>query len=462
MMPEPAGERTQDVEDVMALEADAEVGRGADDVGRYDAGRVAGCEAGSTNRRVRGEVVKLDRKFPLVEIAGSGRVRCEHATELVKGSSERAVIGDIVEVSLPKGHTVGVIERILPRRTSFIRRDPQEREMPQVLASNFDQVLIVQPINKLNLKRLERELVLAHETGADVAVLLTKADLLNDDGDAGAGIRESDAVGAGSDGGAEYPGGAEGYGEAETAGEAESGECASDRNAMISEVRDQVQSLAGQSVEVLAMSRDDDASINRVRRLMSGKTTILIGKSGVGKSTLVNVLLGEDARATGDIRARDGKGRHTTVSREIIALPNCRGVSQDGDPRVGEDGHPESGEGVQTGSYEVGCHGSGEAQSTDQPCTVFPGGRIVDMPGVRGLGLWDAQDGIETAFSDIEEMAVRCRFRDCRHGAEPGCAVREAIESGSLSESRLASYLSLKDELSRNNERRRRSSWKNK
>lgn len=319
-------------------------------------------------RLLSGEVVKLDRKFPLVELDDGNRVRCEHSAELKKRGKLRAVIGDVVEVAIPDGHDVGIIEAIRPRTTQFVRKDPTERALPQVLAANFDRVVVVQPIDRLNMKRLERELVLAHETGAEVAVVLTKADLL-------------DAV------------------------------------AVVEAVR-KVADLAGDSVQVLAASKADAASVARVRGLVpSGTTSVLIGRSGAGKSTLVNLLLGEEARATSEVRARDGKGRHKTVSREVMQLPVVDGEG---------------------------------------------GGRIVDMPGVRGLGLWDAEEGIGAAFSDIEELAQGCRFRDCRHGGEPGCAVLAAVEEGALSRSRLESYLALQDELAKTARRREQSSWKNK
>lgn len=319
-----------------------------------------------------GEVTKLDRSFPLVTLEDGRRIRCEHATTLKKHGTERAVIGDIVEVELPEGHNVGVIARIHPRTTTFVRKDPTERMLPQVLAANFDDVLVVQPASSLNLKRLERELVLAHETGAHVAVVLTKADLLEE------GPRAEDAI-------------------------------------------QRVRELAGADTPVLVMSKDDDASIEQVRDLIGQGTAVLIGRSGVGKSTLVNILLGEQARATSEVRSSDGKGRHKTVSREIVQLP----------------------------------------RPADAPAAA-QAGRVIDMPGVRGLGLWDADDGIAGAFADIEALAAECRFRDCRHDSEPGCAVQAAVACGQLPASRLESYRSLQQELAKNNRRRQQSSWKNK
>jgi len=289
-----------------------------------------------------GVVVKLDRGFPLVRLGDGRELRCEHATSLVKGSDQRAVVGDAVRISLPDGHDKGIIEETLPRRTSFVRKDPTERALPQTLAANFDLVIIAQPIEDINTRRLERELVLAHETGAEVLVVLTKADLM--------------------------------------ASPAE-----------VEEVRSHIDGFVGND-ELLAISDRDEASVQRLAQIIAegDKTAVLIGKS-----SLVNMLVGSDIQKTTAVRG-DGKGRHTTVSREIIYLPT--------------------------------------------------GGRIIDMPGVRGLGLWDADEGIGAAFSDIEEIAASCRFRDCTHTNEPGCAVRAAVESGDLAAERLESYVRLREE----------------
>lgn len=294
-----------------------------------------------------GVVVKLDRGFPLVRLADDRELRCEHATSLVKGSDQRAVVGDNVRISLPDGHDKGIIEETLPRRTSFVRKDPTERALPQTLAANFDLVIVAQPIEDINTRRLERELVLAHETGAEVMVVLTKADLM-------ASPEEVEAVRARIDG------------------------------------------FVGND-ELLAISDRDEASVQRLAGIIADgdKTAVLIGRSGVGKSSLVNMLVGSEVQKTTEVRG-DGKGRHTTASREIIDLPH--------------------------------------------------GGRIIDMPGVRGLGLWDADEGIGAAFSDIEELAASCRFRDCTHTSEPGCAVRAAVEAGELAPSRLESYVRLREE----------------
>ncbi len=310
----------------------------------------------------RGQVVKLDRGFPLVRLDGDGsEVRCEHATALVKGEKVRAVIGDFVEVAYPEGHDKAIIERILPREREFIRKDPTERTLPQVLAANFDRVIVAQPLAEVNVRRLERELVLAYETGAAVTVVLTKADL-------------------------------------------------AESEQQVERVRERVCALVGPEVETLVVSALDAASVEAVRALVpAGSVAVLVGKSGVGKSSLVNLLVGSQVQETAAVREGDGKGRHTTVSRQMIDVPG--------------------------------------------------GGCIVDMPGVRGLGLWDADEGIGAAFADIEEAARHCRFRDCKHEGEPGCAVRAAVEAGDIAPERWESYHALKQETAAMGERREKARW---
>ena len=303
----------------------------------------------------KARVVKLDRGYPLVRCEDGPLVRCEHATALVKGDELRAVVGDFVEVDVPHGHDKGIIERILPRTRAFVRKDPAERALPQVLAANFDRVFVAQPLADVNVRRLERELVLAYETGAQVTVVLTKADLAEDE-------------------------------------------------RHVAEVRDRVRVLAGPDVRTLVVSADDPSGVEEVRALIpEGSVAVLLGKSGVGKSSLVNMLVGADVQETTPVR-EDGKGRHTTVSREMVPVPG--------------------------------------------------GGFVVDMPGVRGLGMWEADAGIGAAFSDVEKLAANCRFRDCRHADEPGCAVRAAVEAGELAPERFASYRVLKQETADLRERR--------
>ena len=126
---------------------------------------------------MQGTVIKLDRGYPLVRLNDGRELRCEHATALVKGADVRATTGDIVDVSAPDGHDKGIIERVHDRKRAFVRKDPTERMEQQVLAATFDTVIVAEPLVGINVRRLERELVLAHESGASVAVVLTKADL---------------------------------------------------------------------------------------------------------------------------------------------------------------------------------------------------------------------------------------------------------------------------------------------
>lgn len=296
---------------------------------------------------MRGTVVKLDRGYPLVKAQDGREYRCEHATALIKEANVRATTGDCVEISVPEGHDKGIIAKVLPRRNAFVRKDPTERVEAQVLAANFDKVFVAEPLVGLNVRRLERELVLAHESGAEVVVLLTKADLAED-----------------------------------------------------AEQLERAQRLVervAQGTPVLVVSSEDPQSVEAVRACIpEGQVAVLLGKSGVGKSSLVNLLVGEEVQATGAVREGDGKGRHTTVSREMVNIPHA------------------------------GC--------------------IIDMPGVRGLALWDSDTGLEAAFSDIESLARQCRFGDCKHETEPGCAVRAAVEDGTLASERLESYIRLRDE----------------
>ena len=305
-------------------------------------------------------VVRVDREFPMVATA-EGLMRAEPAVHLVKmrGTGSRAVVGDWVALSRPESHDLAIIEAILPRTTAFARKDPGEATGEQVLIANIDVVFVVQSLSGrgLNVRRLERELVLAWESGAEPVVVLSKADVAED--------------------------------------------------------TDYQRKLAEEStleVEVIVESAITGLGLEDVRaHIPRGKTAALLGGSGVGKSTLVNRLVGEELLATAHVRERDDKGRHTTVARELVLLPG--------------------------------------------------GGVIIDTPGMRGLALWDAEDGIASAFPDIDALSERCRFRDCTHTSEPGCAVIAAVGAGLLPARRLESYRALQAELVALGHRQDQKAW---
>lgn len=293
-------------------------------------------------------VVRLDREFPLVATE-TGLVRAEPAVHLVKtrGAASRVVVGDWIALSRPRGHDLAIIEAILPRTTAFVRKDPGEQTGEQVLISNVDLVFVVQSLSGggVNVRRLERELVLAWESGARPIVVLTKADIAED----------------------------------------------------IDGQRSVAEEVA-HNVEVIVESAVTGMGLAEVRAsVVPGSSAALLGGSGVGKSTLVNRLLGEELLATGEVRRRDDKGRHTTVARELVPLPG--------------------------------------------------GGVVIDTPGMRGLALWGAEAGLASAFPDVDSLAEACRFRDCTHHDEPGCAVTGAVAGGELPARRLDSYRALRLEL---------------
>jgi ribosome biogenesis GTPase len=293
-------------------------------------------------------VIRLDREFPLVATA-SGPLRAEPAVHLVKtrGIGSRVVVGDWVALSCPEGHDLAIIEAILPRSTAFVRKDPGEQTGEQVLISNVDVVFVVQSLSGrgVNVRRLERELVLAWESGARPVVLLTKADIAED-----------------------------------------------------IEAQCEMAREVAHNVDVIVESAVTGLGLAEVRaQIPPGSSAALLGGSGVGKSTLVNRLLGEELLATAEVRERDDKGRHTTVARELVSLAN--------------------------------------------------GGVVIDTPGMRGLALWGAESGLASAFPDVDSLAEECRFRDCTHLEEPGCAVTGAVADGDLSARRLESYRALRVEL---------------
>ena len=279
----------------------------------------------------------------------SGRLR--HETEL-DPSAHWPSVGDWVgleplAVSETGGDRNGehrLVQRVLPRATAVVRRSPGDRRMPsQVLAANVDVVFVVTSANAdFNLRRLERYLAVAWDSGALPVVVLSKADLTED----------------------------------------------------IESFRTAIEAV-GPGVEVIAASIVTGEGISELRsHLGAGRTVVFTGSSGVGKSSLVNALAGRELLDTGGIRLDDARGRHTTTRRQLVRLVD---------------------------------------------------GLLIDTPGLRELGVLDAE-GVSTAFGDIETAAASCRFGDCEHRSEPGCAVRAAIERGEIAFDRLEAWRKLQRE----------------
>lgn len=281
--------------------------------------------------------IRVDGEEHFAEVSG----RYRHQAQ---GGQDFPAVGDYVvlrEIDTDSDRLI--IEDVESRKSVFTRAAVGAEDEVQVIAANVDLLFICMALNEdYNINRLERYLSVAWDSGSSPVVVLTKADLCDD------------------------------------------------LDAKMSEV-----SLIAFGVEVISVSRFDVASYERIRDLVAeGVTASFVGSSGVGKSTIVNQLLGKDELETAETRS-DGKGRHTTTRRELFELPN--------------------------------------------------GGAVIDTPGMRELGLASAD--LSRSFSDIDELAARCRFSDCVHESEPGCAVKKAIEEGILDQRRLDSYRKLKKEL---------------
>ena len=244
------------------------------------------------------------------------------------------------------------ITETLKRRSSFSRVSSSadrnhelHKQHEQLVAANFDYVFILQSLNdNFNLRRIERYLALSWQSGAVPVIVLTKSDLIND----------------------------------------------------VEEYIYQVESVAI-GVDVYAISCKTGEGLDKLKKYFSaGKTLVFLGSSGVGKSTLVNKLMGEEVMRTGEIREEDSRGRHTTTNRQLLMLPT--------------------------------------------------GAMVIDTPGMRELGMWEASEGLDKTFQDVEQFLGMCKFSDCTHTNEPGCKILEAIDNGKLSQERYDSYLKLKNE----------------
>jgi len=263
-------------------------------------------------------------------------------------STDYPTVGDWVMAQFFDGGDFAVIHTLLPRKTLLKRKTPGRMDV-QLLAANIDTAFIVQAVDgNAGLNRLERYLVMVNEAGCKPVLLLSKTDLMEQE----------------------------------------------DVTTLTAELR-----AAQPELEVRAFSNQSQDGIEHVRALLEpGKTYCLLGSSGVGKSSLLNNLLGEEAIAVGDVRAWDGKGRHTTTSRQLHSLAG--------------------------------------------------GALFIDTPGMRELGNFDVEEGLVSTFDDIYELAEQCRFSDCTHVHEAGCAVLAAVEAGDMDRNHYENYIKLQRESS--------------
>ena len=283
-------------------------------------------------------IYKISNGAEIKAAVVSGKYRYE-----IQTVSDYPAVGDYVVAQWPEDDCQAVITGLFPRRSYFIRKAAGSKKQEQIVAANIDTVFICMSLNQnFNIRRLERYLSVAYESGATPVVILTKADLCSD----------------------------------------------------IESKKAEVHRVA-LGVDVLAISSFDGNYEAVLPYILPGKTVAFIGSSGVGKSTLLNKLIGTDRIVTQAIGSSD-KGRHTTTHRELIELPN--------------------------------------------------GAFVIDTPGMRELGMWDSDAGIDTAFSDIEELSCGCKYTNCTHTSEPGCAVLAAIAAGTLDAARAESYRKLKTE----------------
>lgn len=259
-------------------------------------------------------------------------------------SSDYPAVGDFVLVNWNESGNSAIIESLLPRKSAFIRKAAGGSQQEQVVAANIDIVFLCMALNNdFNLRRMERYISIAWDSGAMPVVVLTKSDLCDD----------------------------------------------------LEQKLAEVSTIAF-GVDVLVTTSTEENGYEELLPFISeGKTIAFIGSSGVGKSTLINRLLGKELLKTNGLR-NDDKGRHTTTHRELFLLPS--------------------------------------------------GGMVIDTPGMREFGMWDNDTGIERTFMDIEELAAQCKFRNCTHTNEPGCAIQKALTTGKLEINRWQSYQKLKAE----------------
>lgn len=290
-------------------------------------------------------------RYEIVSDKGKGFARLKKGSFYDNPNAIYPTIGDFVMIEWNSMGDSQIIET-LKRDSSFSRASSsadRNHEMhtqhEQLVAANFDYVFIMQSLNdNFNIRRIERYLTLAWESGAIPVIVLTKCDLVDD---VESYISEIESVAIG--------------------------------------------------VDVYAISCKAKIGLEKLQKYFKkGNTLVFLGSSGVGKSTLVNTLIGEDVMKTSEIREDDSKGRHTTTNRQLLMLPT--------------------------------------------------GAMVIDTPGMRELGMWNCDDGIDKTFQDVEKYFGTCKFSDCTHTSEPGCKVLEAIKNGELSEERYNAYMKLKNE----------------